>query len=322
MPSSMADAPQTVCIISDPALRRTLRRTLNAVGSSVEFVDSIRDCQSNAAIVFIDHECRLNTTIPELLEVLGDDGKLVILGESIEDDDVVSMLRHDTMNHVIADQDKPDEVELVVTAVKLLSGDIFGLEKYLAWGVKVNEAEINTYDDKRNALESTVFHAQESGARRYVLRRIESVTDELLMNALYDAPAALDGLTPNEHVARRSGKSAHPDEARALLRYACDGRYFAVSVEDRFGELKKQTILDHLLRARQEQGRPQLNSDRGAGLGMCFILASVTRFIVNVTPQRRTEVLCLFDLRQRGRDQSTCTRSLHIFTCQDTGVAA
>lgn len=280
----------------------------------MQFPATLANCESDAAILFIDQECRLNASVPDLLRVLGDHGQLVILGDSIEDDDVVSMLRNDTMNHVIADQDKPDEVELVVTAVKLLNGDIYGLEKYLAWGVKIHEKEIFTYDDKRHALEAAVANAKEAGSRRYVLRRIESVTDELLMNALYDAPAALDGLTPYEHVARRSGKTAHPDEARALLRYGCDGRYFAVSVEDRFGELKKQTILDHLLRARNEGGRPKLNNDRGAGLGLYFILSSVTRFIVNVTPQHRTEVLCLFDLRQRGREQSTCTRSLHIFT--------
>ncbi len=316
----MPDVPQTVCVTRNPALRRTLRRTLNAIGSSVEFVDNVSEWQGQATIMFIDHESRLETPIDELLAVLGDNGKLVILGDSIEDNDVVSLLRNDTMNHVIADEDKPDEIELVVTSVKLLSGDIFGMEKYLAWGVKINEVEIDTYDDKRDALAAAVQNAQDAGARRYILRRIESVTDELLMNALYDAPAAIDGLTPYEHVARRSGKTAHPDEARALLRYACDGRYFAVSVEDRFGELKKETILEHLLRARNEKGRPKLDDSRGAGLGLYFILSSVTSFIVNVTPQARTEVLCLFDLRQRGREQRTCAKSLHIFKSQNAAA--
>jgi len=313
----MQDAPQTVCVISDASLRRTLRRTLNAVGSSVEFVGSVAECPGGAAIVFIDQQSRRNTSVDQLTRALSDDGKIVMLGDSIEDSDVVSLLRNETMNHLITDQEAPDEVELVVTSVKLLTGDIFGMEKYLSWGVKIHSAEIATYGDKRRALEATAGHARDSGARRYLLRRIESVTDELLMNALYDAPSVMDGRTPFEHVERRSGKRAHPDDAHAVLRYACDGRYFAVSVEDRFGELNKHTILDHLTRAREQQGRPRLETDRGAGLGLYFILSAVTRFIVNVKPQSRTEVLCLFDLRKRGREQASCTRSLHIFTGSD-----
>lgn len=313
----MPDAPKTVCVTNDAALRRTLRRTLNAIGSDVEFVGDVADCPGDAAIVFIDEESRRNASVDQLVRALRADGKVVILGESIESNDVVSLLRNETMNHLIADHDAPDEVELVVTSVKLLTGDIFGMEKYLAWGVKIHQAEISTYGDKRRALEAAVAHAKDSGARRYLLRRIESVTDELLMNAMYDAPSVLDGSSPFDHVERRSGKLTEPDDAQAVLRYACDGRYFAVSVEDRFGELNKQTILDHLTRAREQQGRPRLEQDRGAGLGLYFILSAVTRFIVNVKPQARTEVLCLFDLRKRGREQANCTRSLHIFTGND-----
>jgi hypothetical protein len=44
------------------------------------------------------------------------------------------------------------------------------------------------------------------------------------------------------------------------------------------------------------------------------VLSAVTRFIVNVEPEVRTEVVCLFDLRERGRDVESWARSLHIFT--------
>ena len=41
---------------------------------------------------------------------------------------------------------------------------------------------------------------------------------------------------------------------------------------------------------------------------------SVTRFIANVSPGKRTEVICLFDLKVAGRDAEACARSLHVFT--------
>jgi hypothetical protein len=269
--------------------------------------------------VFIDQACRRNTSVPQLMQVVGDGGALIILGESLEDEDIISLLRNESMDHVITDSATPDESELVVTSVKLLSGDIFGLEKYLAWGVKVHELNVGSYEEKRRALMRVSDHAREIGARRHVIAKLESVTDELLMNALYDAPAVRKGTTPAHRVEKESDDTTEPMDEAALLRWACDGRYFAVSVQDNYGELQKQAILDHLSRARAEKGKPKFAAENGggAGLGLYFILSSVTRFIANIEPGRRTEVVCLFDLRKSGRQAEACARSLHIFRIED-----
>jgi hypothetical protein len=118
----------------------------------------------------------------------------------------------------------------VVTAVKLLSGDIFGLEKYMAWGAAVKEVEISTYEQKRAALLDVFRLAESVGARRQLIPKIEGTADELLMNALYDAPAA-GGLADEERI-RRDVKCGNVpldrSGATALFRYACDGRHFAI----------------------------------------------------------------------------------------------
>lgn len=321
MPSLPAPrAARAVCVTSDLSLRKTLRRTLNAGGSTVEFVDDLADppavLAAEAAMLFIDQACRRGTSAPELTQIIGEGGKVIILGDSLEDDAVVQLLRTNTIDHVISDVEG-DGVELVVTSVKLLSGDIFGLEKYLAWGAKVHELEINTYEQKRGALITIAQHAKEVGARRHVMGKIESVTDELLMNALYDAPAVSRGHEPAQRATSLEDIATQQCEQAALVRYACDGRYFAVSVQDEYGELHKEAILDHLVRARAERGAPKLDQAgvaSGAGLGLYFILSSVTRFIANIDRGKRTEVVCLFDLKESGRDASSCARSLHIFT--------
>jgi len=298
-----ASAPRAVCVTQSTPLRRTLRRTLNAAGSLVEFSDQVDDTATGAAVVFVDHVARKELT-PGALD---NAPPLVMLGDSLQDADVVELLRRRGVNHVISDADDPDDTELVVTSVKLLSGDLFGLEKYLAWGVKLEERTIQGYEDKREALAAVTACAREAGARRPLIARIESVVDELLMNAMYDAPAARTGTRPDP--------SGEPDpDTKALLRWASDGRYFAVSVQDNFGELHKEAILDHLVRARAERGRPRSSEEvGGAGLGLYFILSSVTRFIANIAPGERTEVVCLFDLKQSGRDAEACARSLHVF---------
>lgn len=317
-------APHALCITRNAALKRTLRRTLKAVGSSVEFSDHFSAEQaSGAALIVIDQDCRKQSDANNI-QVVGLGGKIIIMGESLEDDEVVRLLRTLPMNHIISDAHEPDEAELVVTSEKLLSGDIFGLEKYLAWGAKIHEKEIITYTDKRRSLIDVAAHAKEAGARRPIIAKIESVTDELLMNALYDAPAIRDGVSRKTRIDKSTDGEIPLDEA-ALLRYASDGKYFAVSVQDNYGELHKEAILDHLTRARAEKGRPKeanQGGTGGAGLGLYMILSSVTRFIANIEPRQRTEVICLFDLRQSGRTANAVAQSLHIFETSSTSVQA
>ena len=87
---------------------------------------------------------------------------------------------------------------------------------------------------------------------------------------------------------------------------------------DHYGELHKDTILDNLLRARERGGRPRQET-AGAGLGIYFVLSSVKRYIANIQPGRKTEIICLFDLRVSGRESTNCASSLHIFTDDGEG---
>ena len=71
-------------------------------------------------------------------------------------------------------------------------------------------------------------------------------------------------------------------------------QHIAISVGDAFGALRQRDVIDHVRRARDERGRPELD-EHGAGLGLYLVLANVASLIVNVDPGRRTEVVCLFD---------------------------
>ncbi len=305
----MAGTARAVCVTSSVSLRRTLRRTFHATGTMVEFADGVAGSDPLDAVVVIDQPTYAGLDDDDRA-ILARGRALIVMGASLADDVVVDALRRDRWNHVIRDVDDPDDDELVVTSVKLFSGDIFGLEKYLSWGVKVNSAVVHTYEAKREALIAVTGSARDGGARRPTIARIESVVDELLMNAMYDAPAVANGTAPE--TPRRITDQVGDTEAK--LRWASDGRYFAVSVEDRYGALSKAAILDHLQRARLERGRPRTSEESGgAGLGLFFILSSVTRFIANVDSGLRTEVICLFDLKQGGRDADPCARSMHVF---------
>lgn len=319
MAKSNANEPaRALCVVKSPKLRRTLERALRAAGFELESHDDFAAVDRQAPIVFVDHETRANTDVAVLLGSVQPNGSVVILGDSLESNEVAALLREDHLDHLISDSQSPDEAELLVTTVKLVSGDIFGLEKYLPWGAKIHEMEIGNYEQKRAALNAITEHAKNVGARRALIARLEHVTDELLMNALYDAPAVRQGISTMSRINALTQKQSEDFGGEtATLRFGCDGRYFAVSASDVYGELRKEVIFDHLVRARRERGAPQREGGPGgAGLGLYFILSSVSRFIANIEPGERTEVVCLFDLRQSGREMDACAKSVHIFLGQ------
>jgi len=205
------------------------------------------------------------------------------------------------VSHLVRD---PDDRELSVTSEKLVSGDLFGLEKYLVRPSGVGERVVTNDSEKRAAISEVTAWAEAIGARKPIMHRLASVIDELLMNALHDAP-----------------RESRPvmtmtDERRAVLRWACDDLTIAISVSDGFGALRQRDVIDHVRRARIERGRPNeaQTDDPGAGLGLYLVLANVASLIVNVDPGRQTEVVCLFDRAKPDRPAIASTvRSLHVF---------
>jgi len=219
----------------------------------------------------------------------------------LDDDGLIATMLEAPVSHLVED---PHDRDLGITSEKLASGDLFGLEKYLVHGAPAGERVIAGDADKRHAMGEVCAWAEAIGARRPIVHRIASVVDELMMNALYDAPGA-------------PGAASAPDAAdcRAILRWGADDHVIAISVSDTFGALRQRDVIDHVRRARSERGRPraETQAQRGAGLGLYLVLANVASFVVNVEVGRRTEVVCLFDRARAGRPAVSCARSLHVF---------
>jgi hypothetical protein len=314
---------RALCVTSNLRLRKVLRRTLSAAGSEVGFAAELEEIPvrdgSLPDLVIID-DAGHRVGLPGFLAALAPATKVVLLGDP---ETFIELLRQEGCNHLIGRDGDPEEDELVVTSVKLLRGDLFGVEKYLTWGAQILERDIASYDEKRLAIREVTELAREMGCRRQLVARVETVTDELLMNALYDAPASRYGCRPLFQGKGRPGAGPVTDQV-AALRCGCDGKYFAVSVRDNFGELRKGAILDNLERARDEGGLPRVGGEEGGGggLGLYFVMSSVTRFIANIQPGQMTEVICLFDLRGGARDQTYRARSLNFFVGAAAAQAA
>lgn len=225
------------------------------------------------------------------------------------------LLLHDShCNHVLTSDERGIWM-LQVTVSKFVSGDLFGIEKYLPDGTPVQLTRLRDYQGRSRAIDEVLDFADKSGVRRQVRAAIGQVCEELLMNALYDAPVDDDGVPIFEKVdvkERLERLSPRP----VSIRYAVMNDQFAVSVRDRFGRLDKATILrfiDKCLRSGSDMIDRKVY---GAGLGLYLIANAATQYVVNIAPGIATEVVCTFD---RGTRQPL--RALSIFLYPGTPAA-
>jgi hypothetical protein len=196
------------------------------------------------------------------------------------------------VNHVLADDDSGFHT-VAITVQKFVTGDLFGIEKYLPQNTEVHLTRLREYKGRTAAIDEVLAYAEKVGVRRQVRSAIGQVCEELLMNALYDAPVDEQGIPLFAEVelkARLEKLSPRP----VSIRYAATETGFAVSVRDRFGRLDKATVLryiDKCLHSPQQIDRKMY----GAGLGIYLIVNAATQFVLNVAPGMATEVVCTFD---------------------------
>ncbi len=308
--------PRCVCATQDRDLRRLVRRTLRSAGFEVQFVEgpkALPDATDLLDLVLVDRESGTTKEINEAIERLHEASHVVLIGGWEGWNEILDLMRSSRCHNLLCRQVPLEEEELTVTSAKLVTNDIFGLEKYIVWGTVVHEAEVSTYDDKRMVIQDVAAFARSVGCRRHVVSRIEVVVDELLMNALYDAPAVARGLNRKELLSRAVPGGPPISDETVTVQFASDGRYLAVSVKDRFGRLAKNDILDNLARAANTGGSPLRDPGSGAGLGLYFVMRSVSRLVINVSKGQATEAICFFDIRRRPRQTPTEAHSLNIF---------
>jgi CRP-like cAMP-binding protein/CheY-like chemotaxis protein len=183
----------------------------------------------------------------------------------------------------------------VTTANKLLSKDLFGIEKYLAWGADIRELTLNSSEKRREINDTVKEHFKSLGVRSSLLDRLDISFEEMLMNAVYDAPTNKAGKPLYNHLPRTE-KITLSDEHTAKIRYGCDGLYAAVSVADPFGALSKKVLIDYVESCYHGRAGSMNAEKGGAGRGLHMLIESSDLTIFNVKKNVKTEVIVLFNL--------------------------
>jgi hypothetical protein len=215
-----------------------------------------------------------------------------------------------------------DAGELVATCEKILRRDCFGLDKYMAgFGIELSHQVIVRAQERDHVIERLAAVVRALGGGRRLVDSVALVADELITNAVYNAPRGSDGQPRYASRSRREKVTLEPTEY-VRLDYGSDGRAFGIAVTDNFGGLTPDTIRAGIGRCLTAADQIE-QKEGGAGLGIYTALGSVNQLVVNVEEGIRTEVIALWDLERRGRGAGAANPgSLHVFASTETAARA
>lgn len=221
-------------------------------------------------------DCRIVAVLPR--------ASLVALVDVMERTDrVVAMM--------VAEDFEPAKLHSIVTRV--LSGNVFGLEQIMAPDTAI-QAVLCEYPQRTLCRARVVAYASQHGVPRRMYTAIEQCIDEMLMNALYDAPTNEEGKHIFHGVPVRTRVSLKLG-INVVVQYACDGKQFAVSVRDNFGSIERDTVLRVLHKCLHAQQKIDRKAG-GAGVGLYLMVNASSAVYFNVIPGIATEAVCVFQL--------------------------
>ena len=288
---------RVIALSSDKALSKRLASGLMAAGGSTEVRGApaelpAGEIKADLVVIHVTSEAE-RAWIDEVGKRAVKQASLMAIVPKSSLETVVDVARGTRVNAVMV-ADQLDSSHLSAVATRLMYGDVFGLEKVVPWGVRVYSHLVGDYQEKSVTISGVSDYAASIGVRRKYREPIEQCLDEMLMNALYDAPVDAEGKQLFADVPTKTRISLRMEQ-KAVVQYACDGTRFWLSVRDSFGALDPNTVVEYLhkcLHAAQQIDRKA----GGAGLGLYIIANASTQFFVNVYPGLATEVVVTFDL--------------------------
>ena len=288
-------ARRIIVVAPEKAFAKRLAIALMAAGGVVDMHHSFAEIgELHAALLVVHLEGELATEAAQVIARLEGNTRVIAILPRANLAAVVDIMHaSDRVTGMIVAEDL-EAPRLSAMATRALVGDIFGLEKLVPWGTRVHSLLVADYQEKSLCIAQVSEFAEAIGVRRKYREAIEQCLDEMLMNALYDAPVDEEGRQIFAEIPTKTRVTLRLEQ-KAIVQFACDGSRFALGVRDAFGTLERATVLRYLhkcLHAEQQIDR----KTGGAGLGLYLVTSSSTEVYFNVLPGVATEAICTFDL--------------------------
>lgn len=184
-----------------------------------------------------------------------------------------------------------------------------GLKPYFAHDTKINRIEIKRSSHKSMAIEALQKTLTNRGIKGRLSTLVAQGVDELILNAIFDAPYSAQDKTRPRHKASRDLEFEMSGQEVVVVEMAASDQYMGICVIDQFGSLDAQTVYEGLkpfLTNAPIESDPFKGLTTGFGLG--GILQSGLNLKIACEPGKRTEASIFFPVNGSFKEFRTSFR--------------
>jgi len=169
----------------------------------------------------------------------------------------------------------------------------FGLEVFFGDQVKIQSIQLTNSSQKIRAVESVRKLLAAVGFKSRSATVIANAVDELLMNAIFDAP--VDDLGKALFDKTNRNLELNLDEKNQItLKIGYDGSYVGVSIIDQYGSLDKSKLISHISKKYKDEDYQVREARAGAGIGLGTVYRLGGAILFSSEVQIKTEVTVFF----------------------------
>jgi hypothetical protein len=202
----------------------------------------------------------------------------------------------------------PRSWEILQMARRLTVGKVPPPSAPLSWGHSWYEHTLSGLKDRDELIEQVRTFCSDFQTPRQA-SATSQLADELMMNAMYDAPVDEHG---KERYAHNRNKAIELEaRERPTFGFGCDGSRIAITIADPFGRLPKGAVFGGIHRG-LTTGKMDTRGG-GAGLGMLLIHHAAKVLFFDVVPGRRTQVTAVIELDLSPAEFRKMPGSVHFF---------
>lgn len=167
------------------------------------------------------------------------------------------------------------------------------IDRFFSANAKIQKIKIDRSTLKQAIVESLKNHLIEIGFKMRSAALIASAADEIIMNAIFDAP--IDETGKYIHLQTPRSKDIMLDPKNTVeFSVAFDGRTLGISVNDQYGSLDKKKLLRHISKSYESDEFKVKTTVAGAGIGLANVYRNCAGIIFECEQGLRTQVTILY----------------------------
>jgi CheY-like chemotaxis protein len=289
--------PSILIVHPDRKTQRIVQRILGTTGYRIDIADDLDQglrLMNNLqpVLVVVDGAAVLTARMTDFFEAArarGAEACMTLLGAAAIEQ-VPKILGMGAVTNLLVHPMPVLAEELTITAQKLIRNELFGVEKYLLWGTDLSTTIITKANQRATFVGDLSEQIRARGQSARVASMAMLVADELISNAVHNAPIDAKGVHYRKELPRDTDLDLD-ERHQVRLRWGCDARYLAIEVTDSFGSLDRDTVLSALSKNDVRE------SGGGAGMGVALAYRSCDHLVFNLAPGKKTEIIALIDVR-------------------------